>query len=283
MTFVFTTDGTVQIKMQSYIDDIISNYMDSDSLRQGAATPALANLFDIDPESEILGNNDKEKFHSLVARLLYLAKRVRPDILTPIAFLATRVTKPTAEDNVKLSRVVRYLRRTRDLHLTLSADNGLGVVAYIDASYGPHADGKSHSGSMITLGRGAVYVRSAKQRLVTESSAEAELVALSDEASQVIWLRDFLIHQGHEIKAATVYQDNTAAVAMTNKGRSTSDRTRHVAIRYFWVKDRVDAGEVDLEYLCTKEMIADINTKPLQGALFNKFRDELLGIRAIVV
>jgi hypothetical protein len=104
--------------------------------------------------------------------------------LTPIAFLATRVTEPTAEDNSKLSRVVRYVRRTRDLHLTLSADNGVGVVAYIDASYGPHADGKSHTGSMITSDRGAVSVRSATQKVVTKSSAEADLVALGDEASQ---------------------------------------------------------------------------------------------------
>jgi hypothetical protein len=52
---------------------------------------------------------------------------------------------------------------------------------------------------------------------------------------------------------------------------------RHVAIRYFWMKDRVDAGEVSLEYKGTKEMVADVNTNPLQGALFNKFCDAQLG------
>jgi hypothetical protein len=54
-----------------------------------------------------------------------------------------------------------------------------------------------------------------------------------------------------------------------------------VAIRYFWVKDRKDAGELDLQYKSTKDMVADVNTKPLQGALFVKFRDALLGISSM--
>jgi hypothetical protein len=277
MTFDFKTPGSVKITMQSYVNDIVDNYVAPSARCKGVSTPADQDLFEIHPDSAILGDEDKERFHSMTARLLYLAKRVRPDILTPIAFLATRVTQPTAQDDKKLSRVIRYLKGSKDMHLTLSADNALGVVAYIDASYGPHSDGKSHSGSVITLGRGAVFVRSAKQRIVSKSSAEAELVALSDEASQVIWLRDFLTHQGHDIQAATIYQDNTAAVTLTNKGRATSDRTRHIAIRYFWVKDRADSGEVNLQYKSTHDMVADVNTKPLQGAAFIKFRDALLG------
>jgi hypothetical protein len=277
MQFDFSTDGRVEISMQSYVNDVVDTHFPEAS-KYDAATPATSDLFEIAPDSRLLGDADKERFHSLVARLLYLAKRVRPDILTPIAFLATRVSAPTEQDSKKISRVARYLRTTRDMHLTLSSGNALGVVAYIDASYGPHADGKSHSGSVISLGRGAVHVRSAKQRIVSKSSAEAELIALSDEASQVIWLRDFLTHQGHEIGAATVYQDNTAALALTSKGRATSDRSRHVAIRYFWVKDRADSGELSLMHRGTQEMVADVNTKPLQGEVFRKFRDALLGI-----
>ena len=71
------------------------------------------------------------------------------------------------------------------------------VESYIDASYGVHADGKSHSGTIITLGAGPVYVRSSKQKIVTKSSSEAELVALSDNASHVIWARNFIIAQGY--------------------------------------------------------------------------------------
>jgi hypothetical protein len=75
---------------------------------------------------------------------------------------------------------------------------------------------------------------------------------------------------------ATVYQDNMSTIALAAKGRSTSDRTRHIHIRYFFVKDRVDSGEVRIEYKPTKLMLADLLTKPLQGDLFRAMRKELL-------
>ena len=67
-----------------------------------------------------------------------------------------------------------------------------------------------------------------------------------------------------------------SAIALAAKGRSTSDRTRHIHIRYFFVKDRVDAGEICVEYKPTKLMLADLLTKPLQGDLFRAMRKELL-------
>jgi hypothetical protein len=75
---------------------------------------------------------------------------------------------------------------------------------------------------------------------------------------------------------ATLYQDNTSAMKLAEKGMSTSERTRHVNIRYFFVKDRIDSGEIKLEYKPTKMMIADILTKPLQGEHFRRLRAELL-------
>ncbi len=74
---------------------------------------------------------------------------------------------------------------------------------------------------------------------------------------------------------ADVFQDNHSTMALAAKGRSTSDRTRHIHIRYFFVKDRVDSGEVSVKYMPTKLMLADILTKPLQGELFRAMRQEL--------
>jgi hypothetical protein len=76
-----------------------------------------------------------------------------------------------------------------------------------------------------------------------------------------------------------VKQDNQSTMVLANKGRSTSSKTRHIGVRYFWVADRIEQGEVVLEYLCTEDMVADILTKPLQGALFRKMRALLLNRR----
>ena len=93
---------------------------------------------------------------------------------------------------------------------------------------------------------------------------------------QVIWTRDFLQQQGYVSKPAKIFQDNQSTIVLANKGFSTSDKTRHIGIRYYFVKDRIDGGEVEVEYLATDNMIADIMTKPLQGSLFRKLRGMLM-------
>ena len=271
MTYDFSNAGNVKISMEGYIGDLLRYY----NVTRHAATPATAHLFDIGV-SDDLHESERIEFHSAVAKLLYLAKRVRPEILTACSFLASRVSCATVNDMAKLNRVLAYLNSEPDLGLVLEAAQQLEVHAYVDASYGVHADAKSHTGGVISIGRGATYVKSAKQRLVSKSSTEAELIGLSDMTSNIIWHRDFLLHQGYRINAANVYQDNTSTIALAAKGRSTSERTRHVHVRYFFIKDRVEAGEIKITYLQTSDMVADILTKPLQGELFRKLRNKLL-------
>ena len=85
-----------------------------------------------------------------------------------------------------------------------------------------------------------------------------------------------MIAQGYKIGPATVYQDNQSTMALVKNGRSKSERTRHIAIRYFFMADRVASGEISVEYMPTGDMLADILTKPLQGALFKRLRNRLL-------
>ncbi len=147
-----------KVTMDKYIEDVLQIC----EVLGIAMTPALTDLFFIDPESPPLGKDEKEYFHSMVARLLYLAKRVRPDILTAISFLSTRVREPTDQDLGKLGRVCKYLRRTKDKGIILRADGS--ITAYVDASHAVHSkDGKSHTGVCVTLGGGPVFVRSTKK------------------------------------------------------------------------------------------------------------------------
>ena len=121
-----------------------------------------------------------------------------------------------------------------------------------------------------------MYSKSSGQKINTKSSAESELVGLSDSTGQVVWTRNFLIEQGYVLGPAVIYQDNQSTMALLKNGKSNSDRTRHIAIRFFFVSDRVNNNEIKLEYLETGDMLADILTKPLQGELFRKLRDRLL-------
>ena len=151
------------------------------------------------------------------------------------------------------------------------------IRSYIDAAYGVHTvSGRSHTGCAIVVGSaGPVYVKSSKQKIVTKSSTEAELVAVSDTASQCIHLRNFVIAQGYEVGPAIIYQDNLSCMALMKKGGPCSDRSRHINIRHFWLKERVDGDEVIVEHLGTEKMFANLLTKPVQGAQFLRERHDL--------
>jgi hypothetical protein len=273
MVFVFNEDKDVSVSMDGYVEDLLEGLGDFLGV---ADTPATKNLFRVRDDSRKLDKDEKEFFHSTIAKILYLGKRVRPDLLVAIAFLVRRVQAPDSDDWDKMVRLIQYIRGTKGYGIRLSGEVNLSVTAFIDASYGVHWDLKSHTGAVITLGKGPVYAKSGIQRLNTTSSAESELVALSDSTGQIIWTRQFLEHQGYKVGPATVYEDNQSAIKLAENGRSNSSRTRHIAIRYFFISDRMKAGEIKVEYLNTADMIADILTKPLQGALFRRLRSLLL-------
>lgn len=272
MTLDFSTPGKVHITMPNYIGETLDEFGVSGT----AATPALAQLFDVRDSPQLPRDRAKD-FHRFVAKLLYLPKRCRPDISVATAFLSTRVQCSTEDDWLKLERVMKYLNGTRALGICIQPDPGpINPTALVDASYGVHADGKSHTGCVISLGKGPVYVKSGKQKIVAKSSTEAELVGLSDSIGQIIWSREFLIAQGYDLGVTTVHQDNLSTMALAQNGQSNSERTRHINIRYFFVTDRIASREIELSHLGTSDMIADILTKPLQGNLFRKLRSQLM-------
>jgi hypothetical protein len=162
------------------------------------------------------------------------------------------------------------------MELILECSDITQIYCYVDAAHFIHADGKGHSGVAITLGKGTVYNSSRKQKLVSKSSTESELIAISDGLSQAIWMRNLLREQGYNMKPILLYQDNQSTIVLIKKGKSTSERTRHVDLRYFFVADRVKSGETVVEYMPTKQMLADLHTKPLQGTLFREMRSKLM-------
>ena len=273
-TFDFRREGECKVSMAGYTSDFLEEY----GVIGKRVTPAAEDVFEVDPESEKLPDEGAKKFHSRVAKLLYMALRTRPDIILAVSFLSTRVTKSTAQDWSKLERVLMYINMCPDLGIVLRAEDGLKVMAHVDASFAVHPDMKGQSGSMITLGSGPVYVASKKQGIVTKSSTESELVAISDMLPMVIWTRGFLKEQGYKMDPAVLYQDNKSTIAMANRGSSNSPRTRHVDIRYFFVKDRIEAGEIVVEHMGTDRMLADGMTKPLQGELFRRMRKAMMGM-----
>jgi hypothetical protein len=280
MDMEFHTDGTTTIKMKEYIKEAIADF--GENIVRRAATPAKKNLFDIDEDSKALEGPGRDTFHSIVAKLLYVSKRGRLDIQLAVAFLCTRVSNSTEKDWAKLRRVLEYLNGTLDEFLTLGADD-MGIMkTWVDASYAVHEDMKSHTGGVVSFGRGATMSKSSKQKLNTKSSTEAELVGASDYLPYPIWAKKFLDSQGYVLAENVFYQDNQSTIRFKKNGRkSCGPNSRHIDIRYFFIKDRLDIEGIDVQYCPTEQMLADFFTKPLQGSLFRKFRDVIMGHKHI--
>ena len=246
-----------------------------------AATPASAHLFEVDDKQEKLPKEQAEMFHHIVAKTLFLCKRARPDLQTAVAFLTTRVKAPDMDDYKKLRKMIRYLRATRDLFLTLEGDSMSVIKWWVDGSFAVHPDMRSHTGAVMSLGKGALYSTSKKHKLNTTSSTEAELVSVNDVMPQVLWTRYFLQAQGYDVSDNVVFQDNQSTILLEKNGKASSGkRTRHINIRYFFITDRINANEVRVSYCPTADMMADFFTKPLQGSLFQRLRAFILNLGA---
>ena len=257
--------------MKDIVLDIVNTFPDNRKL-VATTTPASTVLFKTRPTPAIQSDR-ATKFHTFVAKLLYLAKRARPDIALAVEFLSTRVQHPDEDDWNKLVRCIKYLNATSQLTLNLSSDSVPISKWWVDASYATHPNCHSHMGSVLSFGKGALSSHSTNQKLVTRSSTEAEVVAVNDMSSHILWTKQFLSSQGYGSMGTVVYQDNKSAVFLETNGQwSVGKRSKHMAVRYFFIRDRVDNGDLGIEWCTTTDMLADFFTKPLQGDLFLKFR-----------
>jgi hypothetical protein len=121
-----------------------------------AVTPSNEKLLKLNPKSRKLSKDKEEEFHTAVNKGLFASTIARPDIQPTISFLCTRVREPTEEDWNKLQRLMKFLNATQNDVLTLRADGSNVIKWHIDAAFAVHPDFKSHTGSVASLGKGAV-------------------------------------------------------------------------------------------------------------------------------
>jgi KUP system potassium uptake protein len=164
----------------------------------------------------------------------------------------------------------------------LGADDLTRFKTWVDVAYAVHVDMRSHTGGAVSFGTGAALSKSSKQKLNTKSSTEGELVGGSDYLPHSIWTKKFMEAQGYAIKENTFYQDNQSAIRFMKNGRkSCGQKSKHIDIRYFFIKDRLEIEDYTVEYCPTEQMLADFFTKALQGNLFRRLSAVIMGHKHI--
>ena len=264
--------GECRITMPQYVDKLLSKY----NISKFSSSPTTADLFTIDHNSTAI---NRTEFLSELMSVMFLATRIRPDMLLPLAYLATRGNTPTVQMQQHLTRVLQYLNATKNHYLRFTPTD-YKLYAWVDASYNVHCDSKGHSGISITLGRhnAPLYCRSSKQKLVTRSSTEAELVAMDSAMIPIMDLIQLLKFFGWQDLPTIIFQDNISSIWFAQHNVTRSGKMRHLLNRFHYISEQVQLGNITLIHCETLHMIVDILTKPKSGRDYNRLRDLLLNI-----
>jgi hypothetical protein len=174
-----------------------------------------------------------------------------------------------------VKRILRYLVYTPKFKLWYPRGSTFDLIGYLDADWaGCKINRKSTSGTCQFLGRSLVSWASKKQNSVALSTVEAEYIAAGHCCAQLLWMRQTLRDYGYKLTKVPLLCDNESAIRMADNPVEHS-RTKHIAIRYHFLRDHQQKGDIEIAYINTKEQLADIFTKPIYEQTFNKLRHEL--------
>ena len=268
--------STLYISQPGYTQDIIDSYP-PDRIYKTPCTEDLFNRPITELNSPLV---NVTLFLSLLMKLMFLATRTRPDILTSVCGLATKCRAPNEADQQRTNRIVGYLAGTKDARIKIKVDD-LDLHAYFDASFAVYPDMKGVDGLLITFGHFGfpIIFKSSKQKPVFRNSTESELGCLYKGVDLLLYIRRLclflqVIDTDYTIP---VYQDNTSTIKMAYMGRGSShSNNKFIEIKYFWIKDHLDNKRILLRYLSTEEMPADLFASPRIGGAFYRRRNIIM-------
>jgi hypothetical protein len=178
--------------------------------------------------------------------------------------LSTKYNKAMDLDMQKVRRVAEYIFGCKDSHCLMLALKPLSLVSSADASYAKHLDGKKLESDTSC----SFAILSNKQPVVAKSAGEAELIAQNKGGDFIEWARELLEVLGYPKKKVPTLVNSTCAVQMIKQGTGSFKRAKHIKVRFFWLKELIDQGQVELIYTHTSESVAYILPKPLTGWKF---------------
>ena len=219
---------------------------------------------------------DKNLYQSAVGSLLYISMRTRPDLTYAVNQVARFCSNPTEQHWCAVKRILRYLNGTIDFGIMYSKKHSIDYKGFSDSDWaGDQTDRKSTSGYCFQFSGGVISWRSSKQNCVALSTAEAEYVALAGATQEAIWLSRLLREMRVEInEPIVIFEDNQAAISISNNP-THHPRTKHIDIKYHFVRNAVLNNEITLKYCPTNNMLADIFTKSLSADKFCFLRNML--------
>ncbi|GJY12808.1 retrovirus-related pol polyprotein from transposon TNT 1-94 [Tanacetum coccineum] len=222
---------------------------------------------------------DQTDYRSKIGSLMYLTSS-RPDIVQAVCYCARYQARPTEKHLKEVKRIFRYLRGTINMGLWYPKGSGFELTAFLDADHAGCVDTRKSTYEGIQfLGDKLVSWMSKKQDCTAMSSAEAEYVALSASCAQVMWMRTQLQDYGFNYNKIPLYCDSQSAIAISCNPVQHS-RTKHIHTRYYFIKEQVENGIIELYFVRTEYQLADMFTKALSEDRF-QYLVRRIGMRCL--
>jgi transposase InsO family protein len=274
---------TLTISQGAYILDVLTRFNMQD-LRPVSTPmdPKPKHKSDTAPTEQLLDDAGKKRYQSAVGALLHAARATRPDISYAVTSLSQFCKAPTDQHWLAIRRVFRYLRGSVDHGLTYRGSGSLKepptLFGYCDSDYAEDKnDRRSVTGYAFILSGAAISWVSRKQATVAHSTVQAEYMAASDAAKEAIWWRMFLSALGYPMDhATTILSDNQGSIT-NSKNPEDHRNMKHIEVRHHYIREQVAAGNINLEYISTSQMAADVLTKPV-AAIQHDRTCKLLGM-----
>lgn len=263
----------IDIDQEEYIQSVLERFQMADCKPSRTPLPAGAVLASAD---EPASDQFRQRYQSLIGSLLYAMLGTRPDI----SFAVTRLSKFNAnpsEAHMSYAKyVLRYLQGTKAYRLRYKGASNDGLISYSDSDWAEDRDDRhSTSGFVFLMAGGAISWASRRQPTISLSSTEAEYKAASDTCRQLIWLRTFGDELGDDLTRPTpMCLDNQGSIFLS-VNPVVDRRTKHIEIRYHFIREQVESGSVEIFYVATADQLADSLTKNVPYSILAKFVDEI--------
>ncbi len=270
--------GTIRLTQRPYWEHVLGRFNLANAPLRNTPLP-VGILLDqhMSPKTDSERNEMVDKpYRPVLGSVMWGQLATRPDLSFAISLLSRFQANPGIEHWKGLLHVVGYIRNTLDYGLTYSRDADLNPLGYVDADYGGCRDTRrSTSGYVFTMAGGAVTWSSKRQATVALSTVEAEYVAMSRCAQQMVWMQTWLneVKIGYDLPGF-IKGDSRGAIALA-KNTKDHGKVKHIDIRHHYLRELVKSGSISFEQIASTDNIADLFTKPLSRDHHHRFLEGL--------
>ncbi|SPC63718.1 related to retrotransposon protein [Ustilago sp. UG-2017b] len=250
---------TMDLEQTSYVKQLLDEHLDKH--RRKTSIP----LQDIPVPEMAASIAERKEYPQIVGKLLWLSNGTCPDISQAVGVLAHYMTQPPREHYNAAQKVLQYLNHTQDIHLQYGSNKQQDfLTAHSDANWASDttAQRKSSSGSAVFVCGNLVAWKSALQRHTTLSAVEAEFVAATEAAQEVLFFEHLFRAIGIDVGIPTIFSDNTGTIQVS-KDPAQHWKLKHIDTKYHFIRDNVQDRKVKIKYINTADNLEDVFTKPV--------------------